>query len=212
MILLKRTFCLICVFCFSLITLSAFSAGDEPPKNTLVFTQVFENVADNSWSNLEFPKDEQPPGLYYIELTELVNTIGCWGSRLDPYEDGPNGELLIAWRDGEPMEGIDSCDFRLQYRPTNANWVELIVIAAQGAIGDNWFPFGLVEARESIGQTFIAPLEFIGVGFKHQRGLLPIVDAQCRSTQQKRKGRLLSQVTKPLLSGEELRLIFTSFL
>jgi len=166
MILLKRTLCLLCVFCFSLITLSAFSAKDEPPKNTLVFSQVFEDVADNSWSNMEFPKDEQPPGLYYIELTELVNTIGCWGSKMDPYEDGPNGELLIAWRDGEPMEGIDSCDFRLQYRPTNANWVELIVVAPQGAIGDSWFPFGLVEAQESIGQTFIAPLEFTGVGLQ----------------------------------------------
>jgi hypothetical protein len=166
MILLKRILCLICVFCFSLIALSAFSAKEEPPKNTLVFSQVFENVVDNSWSNMEFPKDEQPPGLYYVELTELVNTVGCWGSKLDPYEDGPNDELLIAWRDGEPMEGNKNCDFRLQYRPTKANWVELIVIAPQGAIGDNWNPFGLQEAQESIGQTFIAPLEFTGVGLQ----------------------------------------------
>ncbi len=152
-ILLRRAFCLLCVFCFSLITLSALSAKEEPPKNTLVFSQVFENVADNSWSNLEFPDDEQPPGLYYIELTELVNTIGCWGSKKDPYPDGQNGELLIAWRDGEPMEGNKDSDFRLQYRPTKSTWVELIVIAPQGAIGDNWFPFGLQEAQESIGQT-----------------------------------------------------------
>ncbi len=164
MILLKRTFCLFCVFCFSLTTLSAFSAEEEPPKNRLVFSQMFENVVDNSWSNMEFSRDEQPPGLYYVELTELVNTVGCWGSKLNPYEDGPNGELLIAWRDGQPMEGNKNCDFRLQYRPTNASWVELIKIVPQGVIGDNWHPFGLVEARESIGQTFIAPQEFTGVG------------------------------------------------
>ena len=166
MILLRRAFCLLCMFCFSLITLSAFSAKEEPPKNTLVFSQVFENVADNSWSNLEFPDDEQPPGLYYIELTKLVGTIGCWGSKKDPYPDGPNGELLIAWRDGESMEGNKDSDFRLQYRPTKSTWVELIVIAPQGAIGDNWFPFGLQEAQEAIGQTFIAPKEFTGVGLQ----------------------------------------------
>lgn len=90
-ILLRRAFCLLCVFCFSLITLSAFSAKEEPPKNTLVFALVFENVVDNSWSNLEFPDDEQPPGLYYIELTELVGTIGCWGSKKDEFL--PNADL-----------------------------------------------------------------------------------------------------------------------
>ena len=71
MVLLKRTFCLFCVLCFSLITLSAFSAGEEPPKNTLVFSQVFENVADNSWSNMEFPRDEQPPGLRWGMSVEV---------------------------------------------------------------------------------------------------------------------------------------------
>ncbi|MFC1718294.1 hypothetical protein ACFL6S_31855 [Candidatus Poribacteria bacterium] len=164
--LLRRLFCLLFVICFSLIALHTFAAEDEPPKNTLIFSLVFEKVADNSWSNLEFPKEEQPPGLYYIELTEVDGTMGCWGSKQNPYEDGPNGELLIAWQDGGPMGGNEESDFRLQYRPTNGVWTELIVIAPQGAIGDNWFPFGLQDAQESIGQTFIAPEEFTGVGLQ----------------------------------------------
>jgi hypothetical protein len=144
----------------------SFAADEEPPKNRLVFSKKFENIVDNSWSNLEFPEDEQPPGLYYIELTELEGTVGCWGSQNNPYEDGPNGELLIAWRDGEPMEGNTDSDFRLRYRPTMNAWVELIVIAPQGAIGNDWYPFGLQDATESIGQTFIAPEKFTGVGLQ----------------------------------------------
>ena len=142
------------------------SAAEAPPKNRLVFSKNFENIADNSWSNLEFPADEQPPGLYYIELTELVGTVGCWGSKMNPYEDGPNGELLIAWRDGEPMEGNNNSDFRLQYRPAQSEWVELIVIAPQGAISDAWNPFGLQQATESMGQTFMALQAFAGVGLQ----------------------------------------------
>lgn len=162
--LLKRVVCLFSVFCSVLIAFSSFGAKEEPPKNTLVFSQKFENVLDNSWSNLEFPKDPQPPGLYYIELTEVNGTIGCWGSKKDPYPDGPNDELLIAWRDGEPIEGNKDSDFRLQYRPTGGGWVELTKIAPQGVINDLWFPFELHVAKESIGQTFIAPQEFTGVG------------------------------------------------
>ena len=160
----KRLLCSLFIICLSLVGFSCFAAKEEPPKNTLVFSQEFENVVDNSWSNLEFPKDSQPPGLYYIELSELVGTIGCWGSKKNPYEDGPDGELLIAWQDGEPLGGNKDSDFRMQYRPANGAWLELIVIAPQGAIGDTWFPFGLQEAEESIGQTFIAPAEFTGVG------------------------------------------------
>ena len=158
--------CMALVAVFGFFQTCSFAADEEPPKNRLVFSKKFENIVDNSWSNLEFPEDEQPPGLYYIELTELEGTVGCWGSKQNPYEDGPNGELLIAWRDGEPMEGNTDSDFRLQYRPTMNAWVELIVIAPQGAIGNDWYPFGLQDATESIGQTFIAPEKFTGVGLQ----------------------------------------------
>ncbi|MFC1637184.1 fibronectin type III domain-containing protein [Planctomycetota bacterium] len=158
--------CMALIAVFGFFQTCSFAANEEPPKNRLVFSKKFENIVDNSWSNLEFLEDEQPPGLYYIELTELEGEVGCWGSRKNPYEDGPNGELLIAWRDGEPMEGNKDSDFRLQYLPTESAWVELIVIAPQGAIGDDWYPFGLQDARESIGQTFIAPEAFTGVGLQ----------------------------------------------
>jgi len=158
--------CMALIAVFGFFQTCSFAANEEPPKNILVFSKKFENIVDNSWSNLEFPEDEQPPGLYYIELTELEGEVGCWGSTKNPYEDGPNGELLIAWRDGEPMEGNTDSDFRLQYRPTMNAWVELIVIAPQGAIGDDWYPFGLQDAKESIGQTFIAPEKSTGVGLQ----------------------------------------------
>jgi len=158
--------CTALVVVFGFFQTCSFAADEEPPKNILVFSKKFENIADNSWSNLEFPENELPPGLYYIELTELEGTVGCWGSENNPYADGPNGELLIAWRDGEPMEGNTDSDFRLQYRPTDSEWMELIVIAPQGAIGNDWYPFGLQDAQESIGQTFFAPEKFTGVGLQ----------------------------------------------
>lgn len=163
---LKGSIRLLCVICFALITFSSFAAEEEPTKTTLVFSQELENIADNSWSNLEFPDDPQPPGLYYVELSELNGTVGCWGSKKNPYEDGPDGELLIAWRDGQPMEGNEENDFRLQYLTTGGTWTELIIIAHLNVINDDWFPFGLQEAQESIGQTFIVPEEFIGVGLQ----------------------------------------------
>jgi hypothetical protein len=163
--MIKKWFYFSLIILLAYVSIPSFAAKEEPPKNTLVFSQIFENIADNSWTNLEFPKDPQPSGLYYIELTELIGTVGCWGSKMNPYEDGPDGELLIAWRDGEPLEDKEA-DFRLQYRPVRGAWIELIVVAPQGAIGDTWFPFGLQEAQESIGQTFIAPQNFDGVGLQ----------------------------------------------
>ncbi len=162
----KKIACLAVMICLVLVSKSVFPANPEPPRNTLVISQEFKNVVDNSWSNLDFPKNVQPAGLYYIELSDLVGTIGCWGSKKDPYPDGPNKELLTAWRDDVPLEN-GKADFRLQYRLSKTNvWVELITIAPQGAISDIWFPFGLQEAKKNIGQTFLALDSFTGVGLQ----------------------------------------------
>lgn len=164
--LVKRLLYLTIAICFVLIAIPAFSANPTPPRNMLVFTKVFENIADNSWSNLEFPKNIQPAGLYYMELSELNGTVGCWGSKKDPYPDGPNKEVLTAWKDDDPEEA-GKADLRLQYRPTKLNnWLELIVIAPQGAIGDTWNPFGLQNAKKTMGQTFLALDNFDGVGLQ----------------------------------------------
>jgi len=157
---------LVVILCLVGLSVPSFSANPEPPRNTLIITQEFKNVVDNSWSNLDFPKNVQPPGLYYIELSDLVGTVGCWGSKKDPYPDGPNKEVLTAWRDDVPLES-GKADFRLQYRLSKTNvWVELIVIAPQAAIMDTWFPFGLQEAKKNIGQTFLALDSFTGIGLQ----------------------------------------------
>lgn len=164
--IIKKAGFLTFMVCLLAMPILSFSANPEPPRNTLVHTQEFKNVVDNSWSNLDFPKNVQPPGLYYIELSDLIGTIGCWGSKKDPYPDGPNKELLTAWRDNVPLEN-GKADFRLQYRLSKTNiWVELITIAPQGAISDIWFPFGLQEAKKNIGQTFLALDSFTGVGLQ----------------------------------------------
>jgi len=164
--LFRKSLFLFSIVCFVLIAFSSSAKDAEPPKNVLLFSTELEDIIDNGWSNLEFLDDEQPPGLYYVELTELVGTVGCWGSKKNPYEDGPNGELLIAWMDGLPMEGNEENDFRLQYLSIKGDWVELIVIEHLGVINENWNPFGLQSAQESIGQTFIVPEEFIGVALQ----------------------------------------------
>ena len=131
---------------------------EQPPKVNLVVSVKFKNVADDQWTNLEFEKDVQSSGLYYIELTNCSGTVGCWGSKKDPYRDG------TAWQDGEPLEG---CDFSLQYRPKKkGEWEDITRIEHLNVINDFWFPFPLHEAEESIGQTFIAPEVFTGVGVK----------------------------------------------
>ncbi len=139
------------LICF--LALTVFSA--PPPKDVKIASKVFANVVDNSWTMLEFPA--QKAGTYYLEMTDLTGShIGCWGAKIDLYKDG------TAYQDDEPLTG----DFRMQYTPKGEATVELIVIAPQGAIGDNWFPFGLHEAKKSIGQTFKAPKEFTAVGLQ----------------------------------------------
>lgn len=147
----------------------AVAALAGPPKDIEVASQVFANVADNGWTTLEF--DPQPPGEYYLEMSDLTGSnIGCWGANADGYADG------TAYQDGEPLSG----DFRLQYTPAGGSPIELIVIPPQGAIGDDWFPFGLHEAEESIGQTFTAPEDFVAVAF--QTPTWVTVDSGCTLT------------------------------
>jgi len=138
-----------------LIGLFAVAAFAGPPKDVEVASQAFIDVVDNGFTTLTF--DPQPAGEYYLEMTELIGTIGCWGAKLDYYTDG------TAYQDGEIIEGGD---FKLLYTPTGGEPIELIVVPGQGAIDDKWFPFGLQEAQESIGQTFIVPEEFVAVAFQ----------------------------------------------
>lgn len=148
--ILRTSILVILLVCFVSIAVSA-----APPRDIKIAGKAFANVADNSWTMLDF--SAQPAGEYYLEMSKLTGTnIGCWGANADKYKDG------TAYQDGQPLTG----DFRMQYTPKGESPVELIVIQPQGAIGDDWFPFGLHEAKESIGQTFKAPKEFVAVGFQ----------------------------------------------
>lgn len=142
-------------------------AKKGPPKNKLILENKFKNLVDNSWSNLELDEPVQP-GLYYIEMTDVLGKWGCWGAKVDPYEDG------TAWQNERELP---KCDLRLKYR-VKGTWVELIKIQQLGVINDNWFPFanhagmkveddkGNPVPLVSIGQSFIALERFDGVGLQ----------------------------------------------
>ena len=130
----------------------AWSAG--PPRNRMVAEKEMLNVKDNDWSNVEWSKEE-PAGLYYVEMTEVVGSLGAWGSQVDPYPDGDTYQNDAV---------VKKSDLRLQYR-VNGTYKELVVVPPQGAIGANWNPFPL-HGNVSLGQTFVAVDKFNGVGLQ----------------------------------------------
>jgi len=149
--ILRASLLSVLLICF--LTFVVFA--DSPPKDIEIASNAFANVADNSWTTLEF--SPQPAGEYYLEMTDLTgSSIGCWGAKADKYPDG------TAYQDGQSITG----DLRMQYTPTGEAPVDLVVIEPQGAIGDDWNPFGLQNANESIGQTFKTPKEFVAVAFQ----------------------------------------------
>jgi hypothetical protein len=149
--ILRASLLSVLLICF--LTFVVFA--DSPPKDIKIASNAFANVADNSWTTLEF--SPQPAGEYYLEMTDLTgSSIGCWGAKADKYPDG------TAYQDGQSIAG----DLRMQYTPTGEAPVDLVVIEPQGAIGDDWNPFGLQNANESIGQTFKTPKEFVAVAFQ----------------------------------------------
>ena len=164
----KRRMVIIVAILLIGITVSQITLAKKwPPKNKLILEKKFENIVDNSWSNLELDEPVQP-GLYYIEMTDVLGKWGCWGAKVDPYEDG------TAWQNERELP---KCDLRLKYR-VKGTWVELIKIQQLGVINDNWFPFanhagmkveddkGNPVPLVSIGQSFIALERFDGVGLQ----------------------------------------------
>jgi len=148
--------CFLVIVFTMVLTISNIYAKEEPPRGELVAEEEMENVQDNSWSDLIL-EEAVSSGSYYIEMTDIVNKWGAWGSKLDPYPDG------TVWQDDAILE---ECDLKLHYRPTKGADVfeDLIAIQAQGAIGDNWFPFEAWGGHTSLGQSFVAPGNFDAVG------------------------------------------------
>ena len=138
-----------------LLTLSSLlstAIAAAPPKDRKVTEKRFENIADNSWSNLEF--SAQQPGIYYVEMTNVKGKWGGWGCKNNKYPDG------TTWVDGKSEA---NADLRLQYRVKGA-WVELIKIKQLGVINDDWFPHNCFDNRKTLGQTFVAKEAFDGAG------------------------------------------------
>ena len=138
-----------------LLTLSSLlstAIAAAPQKDRKVTEKRFENIADNSWSNLEF--SAQQPGTYYVEMTNVKGKWGGWGCKNNKYPDG------TTWVDGKSEA---NADLRLQYRVKGA-WVELIKIKQLGVINDDWFPHNCFDNRKTLGQTFVAKEAFDGAG------------------------------------------------
>lgn len=62
---------------------------------TQIASQRFTDVANNSWNWINFA--QQPAGEYYIEISDVLNTIGWWGNTGDAYDGG------VAYTDGIPV-------------------------------------------------------------------------------------------------------------
>ena len=71
----------------------------SPPKDRKVTDKRFENIKDNSWSDLTF--SVQQPGTYYIEMTDLKGKWGAWGCKNNKYPDG------TVWIDGKSVANSD---------------------------------------------------------------------------------------------------------
>ena len=170
-----------------LLTLSSLlstAIAAAPPKDRKVTEKRFENIADNSWSNLEF--SAQQPGIYYVEMTNVKGKWGGWGCKNNKYPDG------TTWVDGK-IEA--NADLRLQYRVKGA-WVELIKIKQLGVINDDWFPHNCFDNRKTLGQTFVAKEAFDGIGLhtptwntKDSQGTLTLY-GKSAGTAVKAKGKL----------------------
>lgn len=80
---------------------SSFVSPLSSPKWKRVARKRFERVRDNSWVTLTFPP--QPAGLYRLEMSEPVGTIGWWSV---PEDALPEGEALA---DGKPVPQEERC-------------------------------------------------------------------------------------------------------
>lgn len=179
---------------FSLFSLLSTVIAAAPPKDRKVTDKRFENIADNSWSDLTF--SAQQPGTYYIEMTDIKGKWGGWGCKNNKYPDG------TMWIDGKSEA---NSDLRLRYR-VNGDWVELIKIKQLGVINDDWFPHDSFDKQKTLGQTFVAKEVFDAAGLhtptwntKDSQGTLTLY-TKSAVTAVKAKGKLAAAWAKLKLS------------
>jgi len=68
------------------------------PVGGRLYSEIFQNVGDNSWPRLKFKKP-LPPGSYYLEATQPEGRIGWWSHTEDKFNRG------TAFADGAAVPG-----------------------------------------------------------------------------------------------------------
>ena len=115
-------------------TISLYRLPDGNLKRKeLIATRKLANVPDNSIQNIEFAP--QSSGVFYLEMSEPVGTIGWWGSRddLNPtmtaYLDGveiPNADFVLVYSGFNEVEGdltvkLDGSKMQIAFQPSEPN-------------------------------------------------------------------------------------------
>lgn len=90
----------------SAVTLTLYREG---PGGEQIASQQISDVADNSWIELGLDEAAEP-GTYYLEMADVVGTIGWWSHTDDVYAHG------AAFADGEQVDG----DRTIRWRPAVA--------------------------------------------------------------------------------------------
>lgn len=78
----------------------------DGPGGELVATRRVEDVPDASWQYVEAP-EPQPPGAYYLEMTDAEGRVHWWSTDDDVFANGQ------AYANGEPVAGDRSLRVRL---------------------------------------------------------------------------------------------------
>lgn len=149
----------------------------EGPRGEVVASQVYRNVVDNAWIYMEI--ETQPPGTYYLEISDPVGSVGWWTANQDVYTGG------IAYDNGVPLPGVDrTLDFELRTDVTrtgnldvrlNGNQLTLRFLQALRQPGSQLDILEIVTPWEKSGYDVTDPLKTPFLSFQNAAGrYLPI--------------------------------------
>lgn len=149
----------------------------EGPRGPVVVSNTYRNITDNAWIILEV--DSQPPGTYYLEISNPVGPVGWWTATQNPYADGS------AYVDGEPVPGHDRSllfDFRTEITRVgtldirlSGNQLTMRFLQPLRQLGTQIDYLELVTPWEKSGYDVTDPLKTPFISFQNTEGrYLPI--------------------------------------